>query len=166
MLDKLTKKKIDDLRQIIVGKVSDPRSQVEQITNGLLYKFISDMDKKSISQGGVASFFVNSYEKYKWENLIHNQISGEEKVKLYADALEKFYFNENLPELFRQIFKNSTLPYKDPSVFNKFLKLINEFEYTNSESLGDAFEYLLSFMGKQGEAGQFRTPRHIIDFNC
>ena len=164
MLDKLTKKKIDDLRQIIVGKVSDPRSQVEQITNGLLYKFISDMDEKSISQGGVASFFVNSYEKYKWENLIHNQISGEEKVKLYADALEKFYFNENLPELFRQIFKNSTLPYKDPSVFNKFLKLINEFEYTNSESLGDAFEYLLSFMGKQGEAGQFRTPRHIIDF--
>ncbi len=164
MLDKLTKKKIDDLRQIIVGKVSDPRSQVEQITNGLLYKFISDMDEKSISQGGVASFFVNSYEKYKWKNLIHNQISGEEKVKLYSDALEKFYFNENLPELFRQIFKNSTLPYKDPSVFNKFLKLINEFEYTNSESLGDAFEYLLSFMGKQGEAGQFRTPRHIIDF--
>ena len=146
MLDKLTKKKIDDLRQIIVGKVSDPRSQVEQITNGLLYKFISDMDEKSISQGGVASFFVNSYEKYKWKNLIHNQISGEEKVKLYSDALEKFYFNENLPELFRQIFKNSTLPYKDPSVFNKFLKLINEFKYTNSESLGDAFEYLLSFM--------------------
>jgi type I restriction enzyme M protein len=164
MLDKVTKKKIDDLRQIIVGKVSDPRSQVEQITNGLLYKFISDMDEKSISQGGVASFFINSYEKYKWKKIIDNQISGEEKVKLYSDALEKFYFNDNLPELFREIFKNSSLPYKDPSVFNKFIKLINEFEYKNSENLGDAFEYLLSFMGKQGEAGQFRTPRHIIDF--
>jgi type I restriction enzyme M protein len=30
--------------------------------------------------------------------------------------------------------------------------------------LGDAFEYLLSVLGSQGEAGQFRTPRHIIDF--
>jgi type I restriction enzyme M protein len=30
--------------------------------------------------------------------------------------------------------------------------------------LGDAFEYLLSVMGSQGDAGQFRTPRHIIDF--
>ena len=24
-------------------------------------------------------------------------------------------------------------------------------------------EYLLSIMGSQGDAGQFRTPRHIID---
>ena len=40
----------------------------------------------------------------------------------------------------------------------------NEFHYSHSEKLGDAFEYLLSFMGSQGDAGQFRTPRHIIDF--
>ena len=30
--------------------------------------------------------------------------------------------------------------------------------------MGDAFEYLLSVMDAQGDAGQFRTPRHIIDF--
>ena len=29
--------------------------------------------------------------------------------------------------------------------------------------MGNAFEYLLSIMGSQGDAGQFRTPRHIID---
>ena len=74
------------------------------------------------------------------------------------------YNNENLPELFREIFKNSFLPFKDPSTLNMFLKEINEFHYSNSEKLGDAFEYLLSFMGSQGDAGQFRTPRHIIDF--
>jgi len=45
-----------------------------------------------------------------------------------------------------------------------FLKVIGEFEYDHSEKLGDAFEYLLSIMGSQGDAGQFRTPRHIIDF--
>ena len=32
------------------------------------------------------------------------------------------------------------------------------------ERLGDSFEYLLQVMGAQGDAGQFRTPRHIIDF--
>ena len=74
------------------------------------------------------------------------------------------YNNENLPELFREIFKNSFLPFKDPSTLNMFLKEINEFNYSHSEKLGDAFEYLLSFMGSQGDAGQFRTPRHIIDF--
>ena len=35
---------------------------------------------------------------------------------------------------------------------------------TTRERLGDAFEYLLSVLGSQGDAGQFRTPRHIIDF--
>ena len=45
-----------------------------------------------------------------------------------------------------------------------FLKEIDGFRYSHSEKLGDAFEYLLSFMGSQGDAGQFRTPRHIIDF--
>jgi len=45
-----------------------------------------------------------------------------------------------------------------------FLKEIANFSYSNSENLGNAFEYLLSIMGSQGDAGQFRTPRHIIDF--
>ena len=45
-----------------------------------------------------------------------------------------------------------------------FLKVIDEFTYDHSERLGDAFEYLLSVLGSQGDAGQFRTPRHIIDF--
>ena len=35
---------------------------------------------------------------------------------------------------------------------------------TTRKRLGDAFEYLLSVLGAQGDAGQFRTPRHIIDF--
>ena len=159
-----TKQKIDDLRQILVGKVTDPRSQVEQITNALLYKFMNDMDKESVSLGGVPSYFINEYKKYSWKILLDKKTSGEERVRIYAEALEKMYFNENLPQTFREIFKNSTLPFKEAKVFNKFITRVNDFEYSNSESLGNAFEYLLSFMGKQGDAGQFRTPRHIIDF--
>ena len=41
---------------------------------------------------------------------------------------------------------------------------IDYFDYKKSGELGDAYEYLLSIMGSQGDAGQFRTPRHIIDF--
>jgi type I restriction enzyme M protein len=164
MLDKETKNKIDDLRQILVGKVTDPRSQVEQITNALLYKFMNDMDEESVSMGGVPSYFIKEYEKYSWKILLDTKTSGEERVNLYSTGIEKMYFNENLPGVFREIFKDSTLPYKDAKVFNKFITRVNDFKYSNSESLGDAFEYLLSFMGKQGEAGQFRTPRHIINF--
>jgi type I restriction enzyme M protein len=83
---------------------------------------------------------------------------------LYGEAIVKLNQNPNLPQLFRDIFKNAYLPYRDPETLKLFLKTINEFSYDHSERLGDAFEYLLSVLGSQGDAGQFRTPRHIIDF--
>ena len=164
MLDADTKQKIDSLRNILVGKIPNPQSQVEQITTGLIYKFMYDMDQESIEMGGEGSFFVGDYEKYSWNNLFDTKLSGVDKVKLYSDAIEGMYLNPNAPELFRNIFKNAFLPFKDPSTLNMFLKEINEFHYSHSEKLGDAFEYLISIMGSQGDAGQFRTPRHIIDF--
>ena len=164
MLDSVTKKRIDDLRNILVGKIPSPQSQVEQITTGLIYKFMHDMDNEAIEMGGVASFFIDEYEKYSWKHLFNTKLLGVEKVKLYSEAIENLYNNPNAPAIFREIFKNSFLPFKDPSTLNMFLKEINEFHYSNSEQLGDAYEYLLSFMGSQGDAGQFRTPRHIIDF--
>ncbi len=164
MLDSETKKRIDDLRDILVGKIPSPQSQVEQITTGLIYKFMYDMDVEAVEMGGVPSFFVGDYEKYSWKHLFEPTLGGADKVQLYSDAIENMYNNPTAPPLFREIFKNSFLPFKDPSTLNMFLKEINEFHYSHSENLGDAFEYLLSFMGSQGDAGQFRTPRHIIDF--
>ena len=164
MLDEVTKRRINSLRDILVGVLPDPKSQVEQITNALIYKFMNDMDEESINMGGRASFFFNEYEKYSWNNLMSPKTTGVERVRLYREALESFYLNPNLPTLFREIFKDSNIPFNNPSMLNMFLKEINEFHYSNSENLGDAFEHLLSYMGSQGDAGQFRTPRHIIDF--
>ncbi len=42
MLDAQTKKRIDDCRDILVGKVPDPKSQVEQIIIALIYKKPND----------------------------------------------------------------------------------------------------------------------------
>ena len=83
---------------------------------------------------------------------------------LYAEAIERMDQNAGIPQLFRDIFSNAFLPYRDPETLRVFLKEIDGFTYDNSERLGDAFEYLLSVMDSQGDAGQFRTPRHIIDF--
>ncbi len=165
MLDNITKKNIDDCRDVLVGKVPDPKSQIEQITLALIYKFMDDMDKEAVEKfKGKAKFFTGEYAKYGWRKLFDPSLSGSDMLALYSDALEKLNTNPNIPELFRNIFKNAYLPYRDPSTLKLFLKYINEFEYSHSEKLGDAFEYLLSVMGSQGDAGQFRTPRHIIDF--
>ena len=164
MLDTLTKRRIDTARDILVGKLPDPKSQVEQITIALIYKFMDDMDKQSEELGGKATFFTGEYEKYSWSKIFDSRVSGYERINLYGEAIQKMNHNPNIPQLFRDIFKNAYLPYRDPETLKMFLKVIGEFEYDHSEKLGDAFEYLLSIMGSQGDAGQFRTPRHIIDF--
>ncbi len=164
MLDTQTKRRIDDCRDILVGKLPDPKAQIEQITIGLIYKFMDDMDKESIDLGGTAKFFSSDFEKYSWDNLINPKVTAAEMLALYSEAIVQMDKNPNIPQLFRDIFKNAYLPYRDPETLKLFLKTIAEFEYTHSEKLGDAFEYLLSVMGSQGDAGQFRTPRHIIDF--
>lgn len=164
MLNSDIKRRIDAARDILVGKVPDPKAQVEQITTALIYKFMDDMDKESEELGGEASFFVDGYQQYAWSKLLNPRLGGFERLSLYAEALTKMHQNSHLPQLFRDIFKDAFLPYRDPETLNLFLKEINGFTYDHSENLGNAFEYLLSVMDSQGDAGQFRTPRHIIDF--
>ncbi|MCX6795788.1 MAG: N-6 DNA methylase [Candidatus Falkowbacteria bacterium] len=164
MLDQTTKRKIDSARQILVGKVPDPKAQVEQITTALVYKFMDDMDKESEELGGEAKFFADNFSQYSWTKLLDNKLSGQERLNLYDEAISNMSKNPHIPQLFRDIFKGAFLPYRDARTLMLFLKEINEFTYENSENLGNAFEYLLSILGSQGDAGQFRTPRHIIDF--
>ncbi len=164
MLDATTKRRIDTCRDLLVGKVPDPKSQVEQITIALIYKFMDDMDAEAEELGGRRSFFVGDYAKYGWARLKAPEMGGFDVLQLYSEAIQKMNENPGIPALFRDIFKNAYLPYRDPETLRSFLKEIDGFTYDHSERLGDAFEYLLSVLGSQGDAGQFRTPRHIIDF--
>ncbi len=164
MLDTQTKRRIDTARDILVGKVPDPKSQVEQITIALIYKFMDDMDAEAEELGGTRKFFAGEHAKYGWAKIMRGGLGGHEMLGLYAEGITKMPENPGVPKLFRDIFKNAFLPYRDPETLKQFLKVIDEFTYDHSERLGDAFEYLLSVLGSQGDAGQFRTPRHIIDF--
>ena len=106
MLDDITKRKINSLRGILVGKLPDPKAQVEQITNGLIYKFMNDMDEQSVSMRGKATYFSGKFKKYSWKNLLDTKTSGVEKVALYSEAIGQMHINENLPKLFKK--KNQT----------------------------------------------------------
>lgn len=162
MLNFDVKRKINTLRDILVGKVPDPKAQVEQISIALIYKFMDDMDLQAAEFGGAREFFKADYEKYAFSQIMLAEHSAQNRLDLYAEGIDKLTNNPDLPKLFRDILRNAYIPYRDPETLNRFLKEIAEFSYKDSEDLGNAFEYLLSIMGSQGDAGQFRTPRHII----
>lgn len=164
MLNAETKRHIDAARDVLVGVSPNPMTQIDQITYALIYKFMDDMDQSAIRAGGEPSFFTGELEPYAWSKLVDSRMGNQEKMNLYGEALQKFSEAKQLPELFRTIFRSALLPYRQPETLGLFLKEISYFDYTHPEDLGNAYEYLLSIMSSQGELGQFRTPRHIIDF--
>ena len=158
MLDNETRRRIDSARDILVGKVPDPKSQVEQITIALIYKFMDDMDKEAIEFGGKSTFFTGEYEKYGWSKIFDPRLGGYEMLSLYGEAIEKLDQNPNIPQLFRDIFKNAYLPYRDPETLKLFLKTINEFHYDHSEKLGEKWELEIQSEYKTGtNNSQFDT---------
>ena len=152
MLNFDVKRKINTLRDILVGKVPDPKAQVEQITIALIYKFMDDMDLQAADFGGEREFFKNDYSIYAFSQIMLPEHSAQDRLNLYAEGIDKMTNNPDLPKLFRDILRNAYIPYRDPETLNRFLKEIAEFSYEDSEELGNAFEYLLSIMGSQGDA--------------
>ena len=127
-----TKRRIDTARDILVGKVPDPKSQVEQITIALIYKFMDDIDAGSEELGGQRTFFAGDFARYGWPQLVRAGLGGHETLNLYAEAITRMPENPGIPPLFRDIFNNAYLPYRDPETLRAFLKVIDEF-YVRSQ---------------------------------
>jgi type I restriction enzyme M protein len=167
MLTSETKRRIDACRNVLVGKLPLPTDQVELITLALIYKFMDDLDEESVQMGGKRSFFVEGLAPYRWRALLPQTVSAEQRMTLFAEGIEALGHPKkaaHLPGLFRDIFRNAFLKFRDGRILTLFLTEVNGFAYSHSEELGNAFEYLLQCMGTQGENGQFRTPCHVIDF--
>jgi type I restriction-modification system DNA methylase subunit len=164
MLDKDTKKKIDDARDTLVGVLPLPTDQIELITIALIYKFMDDQDEELRQVGLQEKFFTGELKEFSWQQLMSNQLSADQRVTKFINGIEAIQKAKQVPNLFREIFLNAFLKFRDGKVLQRFLDIINGFTYDHSEELGNSFEYLLMTMGAQGDNGQFRTPRNIIDF--
>lgn len=153
---------IKDARNVLVGKVPDPQSQIDQITLALIYKFMDAKDGEAIALGIEPQFFVGKNADYSFSKIMHAS-SNPEQYELYTKGIDMLQTRTDLPETFVNVFKDAFVPYKDARTLHLFLEEINKIPTDNTELLGTAFEDLLSIMGSQGDAGMFRTPRHIIN---
>ena len=76
LLDTDTKRRIDTARDILVGKVHDLKSQVEQITIALIYKFMDEMDAESGEFDGKRKFFAREFARYGPAKLMRSGLGG------------------------------------------------------------------------------------------
>ena len=101
MLDKSTKQRINNARQVLVGIVPNPEAQVQQITTALIYKFMDDMDRENEEIGRKATFLVKDLKNFAWGKLMSRELSGTERLDLYVRALVAFAKSDQIPELFQ-----------------------------------------------------------------
>lgn len=154
-------KVIADLRQIIVGKVAMPTDQIEQITLFLFLKQLSRKHDDLVRIGSKELIFTGAWERYHFDVLMRH--SGEELVKECREVVESLYKNPHIDATVRKVFERSYLKILEPKVLSSFLQYLND-KFSDGLDLGDFYESLLPILGTQNELGQFRTPRHIIDF--
>lgn len=166
-------KKIDALMDRFYGAgVASHPTIIEQINYLLFMRALSYKDDE-YRQIGITDknkiVFDGELEKYRWENLL--SLNAED---LFT-ALEECY--RKIPEsttdkTVRLVFRNAHIKlYDKPSLrvvlheIDAFAKLMDEGEHKGKRDIfGDTYEYLLSKLAQAGTSGQFRTPRHIIEF--
>jgi primosomal protein N' len=90
---------------------------------------------RRLSLRGQRKFFTGDFARYGWAKLMRSGLGGHETLNLYAEAIARMPENPGIPLLFRDIFKNAFLPYRDPETLRSFLKIIDEFSYDHSERL-------------------------------
>ena len=78
MLTNDVKRNIDNARNVLVGKIPNPQSQIDQITTALIYKFMYDMDLESVEQGGKATFLTGDLKKYSWDRYFDDSLAADE----------------------------------------------------------------------------------------
>jgi len=116
MLNKDIKKKIDDARDTLVGVLPLPTDQIELITITLIYKFMDDQDEELRLVGLQEKFFTAELKDYSWQQLMSNQLSADARVTKFIEGIETIQKAKHIPSLFREIFLNAFLKFRDGKV--------------------------------------------------
>ena len=88
MMDHATQTNIKQARDMLVGKIPSPIDQCHEITKALIYKFISDNDRESLTLGGEPFYFPDTAAEYRWDNLMERRQTADDMRRLYHAGLE------------------------------------------------------------------------------
>lgn len=166
-------KKVDALMDRFYGAgVASHPTIIEQINYLLFMRALSSKDNE-YRQLGITDqdklVFDGELEKYQWENLL--TLNAEDLFVALEDCF-RLIPDSTTNKTVRLVFRNAHIKlYDKPSlrlVFHEidaFARAMDDGEHDGKRDIfGDTYEYLLSKLSQAGTSGQFRTPRHIIDF--
>lgn len=161
------------------GGITNPLTVIEQISYLMFARMLDmqeDVAERKANRTGKAfdRLFPNTPEGQllRWKNF--RNMSGKELHKQLKQEVYPFFAKlgsaggeggerEGLGHI-SEYMQDADLEIKNESVLTSAVEMVNDLPLTQSDVKGDIYEYLLSKLTTAGINGQFRTPRHIIDF--
>ncbi|WP_417461563.1 type I restriction-modification system subunit M [Kordiimonas sp.] len=165
------KAKINKLwEQFWTGGITNPLSVIEQITF-LMFARLLDMREERNERAAVRlgrpykALYRPDQQHLRWREFSHK--SGPELLNLVRDEVFPSFRQLDYGDAtFGEYMRDAQLLIQKPPLLEKAIEMIGELPLEKSDIKGDIYEYLLSKLTTAGINGQFRTPRHIIDFIC
>lgn len=155
------------------ANVTNPITYVTQISYLLFLKMLEEMDteQKAAGNGNYRSLFgklkVNGeqvdYGALRWSVLTSNP-DNEQMLRTLRDTLALLAQHPRLSQTARAIFQNAAVVIPNGAALRKAVDVIAPISFmaVDADVKGDLFEILVSDLGSQKRAAQFRTPRHLI----
>jgi len=161
------RQKVDQLMDILyAGGVNNPMDSIEQISYLLFLRLLSERDEQlAVLSKKYKRLFSGKVARYAWGNFV--TLTGDELFDSIRSTIENLHELPDLSDTGRLLFRRATLKIYDRPTLRAVIQSIHEMdlaEHGGADIKGDMYEYLLSKISMSGTNGQFRTPRHIIDF--
>lgn len=180
MLSNELKSKINRLWDKFYSRgITNPITAIEQISYLLFMRRIDDADaldkaKATFSEQVYKSIFEGN-ENCRWSYF--SQLDPDTMMDLVSKKAFPFIKNLNDPlQPYTKSMKDAIFIINNSALLDEAVKAIDEI-YEDikvqqdagqqfQDTQGDLYEYLISEISTAGKNGQFRTPRHLIQFMC
>lgn len=177
-----TKNKVKRMWDTIwTGGIASPITVLEQITYLMFMKLLDDIEITKEGSAAALGFPYQSkvfkkgdfvidelhkvpYEDLRWHNFQHK--SPDEMFNLVKDYVFPFIKTvngEGKETAFSSFMEEAIFLIPTAKVLGVCVDIMSSIDMTDSDTMGDTYEYALGLMSSAGTLGQFRTPRHIIE---
>ncbi len=103
------------------------------------------------------------YEQMRWSNLI-NLGSAQDLFNTFDNFVFPFLRERTAHTSHGAHMEGARLTIPTPNLLQKAVDGIDAIPMEDRDTKGDVYEYMLAKIATAGQNGQFRTPRHIIEF--
>lgn len=182
MLSSELKSKINKLWDKFWSRgIANPITAIEQISYLLFMKRIDETDSlekaKAIFEEREFTSIFHENEECRWSYFSNSELDLDTRLEVVSKKAFPFIKNLNDPtQPYSRHMQNANFVINNSALLYEAVLSIDEiFESIKSEqnagqqfqdTQGDVYEYLINEISQAGKNGQFRTPRHLIQFMC